>query len=48
MDDWPQMNQAYTAYFAGQRLPTRAAVGVASLPFGLNVEMVGIAHRADS
>ena len=45
MDDWPQMNTAYAAYFGDGPLPTRTAVGVASLPFGLNVEMTAIAHR---
>lgn len=44
MNDWPVMNEAYAEYFNGRELPTRTAVGVASLPFGLNVEMTGIAH----
>lgn len=46
LSEWDAMNDAYAEVLAGHRHPTRTAVGVTSLPFGLSVEMTCIAHRA--
>ncbi len=42
--DWPAMNVVCEQFFTGAR-PTRTAVGVRELPFGLRVEMTVVAHR---
>jgi 2-iminobutanoate/2-iminopropanoate deaminase len=43
--DWPAMNEAYAVFFEGGLAPTRTAVGVSALPFGLCVEMTAVAIR---
>jgi 2-iminobutanoate/2-iminopropanoate deaminase len=48
IDEWPALNEEYAAFFAGGPVPTRTAVGVAQLPFGLRVEMTCIASRSGS
>lgn len=44
--DWPALNEIYGAYLGEDARPTRTAVGVASLPFGLCVEITCIAYKA--
>ncbi|WP_113704387.1 RidA family protein [Nonomuraea lactucae] len=46
IDDWPAMNEVYAAFFEGVRPPTRTAVEVSRLPFGLSLEMTAIAVRS--
>lgn len=45
----PQLNDVYLAYFDGTTLPVRTAVGVAALPLGANLEIdvVAARHNAD-
>ena len=43
MDDWAEMDRVYSRAMNGAR-PTRTAVGVAALPFGLRVEITAVAH----
>jgi 2-iminobutanoate/2-iminopropanoate deaminase len=38
MGDWPQVNEAYAAYFPDSP-PARVAIGVAALPLGARVEI---------
>ncbi|MGC0367214.1 2-iminobutanoate/2-iminopropanoate deaminase [Rhodococcus sp. 27YEA15] len=45
MNDWPRMNEVYASVLGPDARPTRTAIGVASLPFGLNVEMTCVAYR---
>lgn len=45
MDDWAEMDRAYGRAMNGAR-PTRTAVGVAALPFGLRLEITAVAHRS--
>jgi 2-iminobutanoate/2-iminopropanoate deaminase len=45
MDDFPEFNDAYAAYF-GTEPPARATVGVAALPKGARVEVECIAYIA--
>ena len=42
---WPLFNDVYRGYF-GEEPPARAAVGVADLPAGANVEVSCVAWRA--
>lgn len=44
MDDFPEFNDAYGAFFSDEP-PARATVGVAALPKGARVEVECIAHR---
>jgi 2-iminobutanoate/2-iminopropanoate deaminase len=44
LDDWPRMNEAYAAALGESVRPTRTAVGVAALPFGLLVEITAVAY----
>lgn len=46
IEEWGNMNTAYAAYLDGKAHPVRTAVQVADLPFGLQIEMTCIAHRA--
>ncbi|MDI9901673.1 RidA family protein [Rhodococcus sp. IEGM 1409] len=46
IEEWGTMNSEYEKFFANQPLPpTRTAIGVAALPFGLRVEMTCTASR---
>lgn len=45
IDEWGELNEEYAAFFGDGPAPTRTAVGVASLPFGLRVEMTCVANR---
>lgn len=44
MDDFPEFNDAYGAFFSDSP-PARATVGVAALPKGARVEVECVAHR---
>ena len=46
--EWPRMNEAYADVLGEDARPTRTAVGVAELPFGLRIEMTCVAYRADA
>ncbi|MGB3376243.1 MAG: RidA family protein [Microbacterium sp.] len=46
--DWPRMNEAFTEYLGEVIPPTRTAVGVASLAFGLSFELTCVAYRSGS
>ncbi|WP_338760070.1 RidA family protein [Nocardia vulneris] len=47
IDEWAQMNAEYAAFFRDQPMvPTRTAVAVAGLPFGLRVELTCVASRS--
>lgn len=45
IDEWPAMNEAYSAALDGRARPVRTAVQVAALPFGLSLEITAVAHR---
>ncbi len=42
--EWDRMNESWTKFFSGRRVPTRTAIGVAGLPFGMRVEMTAVAR----
>jgi len=44
IDDFAEMNRAYTAFFAEPR-PARTTIGVAALPMGARVEIEMVAVR---
>ncbi len=44
MGDFPLLNAAYAAAFAGHR-PARTTIGVAALPFGAQVEIEVLAYQ---
>ena len=44
MSDFPVLNEAYSAAFAGHR-PARTTIGVAALPFGAKVEIEVLAYQ---
>jgi 2-iminobutanoate/2-iminopropanoate deaminase len=44
LDQFERMNEAYTSYFPGKRLPARTTVGVARLLFGCHIEIECIAR----
>ena len=46
LNDWPAMNTAYEAFLPADARPPRTAVGVASLPFGLALEITAVAYKA--
>lgn len=46
IDDWPKLNTVYAEVLGEKSRPTRTAVGVSQLPFGLSVEMTAIAFGA--
>ena len=46
MDDYAEMNEAYTAAFGDHR-PTRSAFAVAALPIGARVEIEAWAYVGD-
>lgn len=48
ISEWPELNEEYAAFFGDGPVPTRTAVGVAALPFGLRVEMTCVASRRRS
>ena len=43
MNDFVKMNEVYSRYFCGDKLPSRSAVQVAALPKGALVEIEAIA-----
>ena len=43
ISDFAEMNEVYSRYFTGEKLPSRSAVGVAGLPRGASVEIEAIA-----
>lgn len=45
IDEWSAMNEAFSAYLGGRARPVRSTVEVSALPFGLRVEIAGVAHR---
>ena len=46
ISEWPLLNEEYAAFFADHPTPpTRTALEVAALPFGLRVEMTCVASR---
>lgn len=48
IDDYPELNEIYTEFFArhaGDHRPARSAVEVAALPIGAVVEVEAWAHR---
>jgi 2-iminobutanoate/2-iminopropanoate deaminase len=45
--DWGKVNAAYAAYFEGMDPPARAAVGVAALPKGAQVEIEAVVALPD-
>jgi 2-iminobutanoate/2-iminopropanoate deaminase len=47
MDDWPLLNEIYGAYFT-EEPPARAAVAVADMPAGSNVEITCVAWHEDA
>lgn len=47
LEDWAQMNEIYADVLGPDIRPTRTAVGVTSLPFGLSVEMTCVAYQGD-
>jgi 2-iminobutanoate/2-iminopropanoate deaminase len=47
MDDWPLLNEIYRGYFTAEP-PARAAVAVADMPGGCNVEITCVAWRDDA
>lgn len=47
LSEWARMNDAYAEFFPEGPRPTRTAVGVRELPFGLTLEMTAVAYRAD-
>ena len=44
MGDFPVLNEAYSAAFAGHR-PARTTIGVAALPFGAKVEIEVLVYQ---
>lgn len=42
--DWPLLNEICIEAMGPACRPTRTAVGVATLPFGLSLEMTGVAY----
>lgn len=44
LSQWPQMNEVYAEVLGSASRPTRTAVGVAALPFGLRVEITAVAY----
>ncbi|MFE4194584.1 RidA family protein [Paenarthrobacter sp. NPDC056912] len=48
LEDWARMNEIYADVLGPRIRPTRTAIGVSSLPFGLSVEMTCIAYREDA
>ncbi len=44
LGDWPQLNEICIEVMGAQCRPTRTAVGVATLPFGLSLEMTAVAY----
>lgn len=46
IDDWPKLNAVYAEVLGVNSRPTRTAVGVSQLPFGLSVEMTAVAFGA--
>ena len=46
MADYAELNELYTAFFAGH-LPARSAVAVSELPFGALIEMEAWVHVPD-
>lgn len=42
--DWPQLNEICIDAMGPECRPTRTAVGVATLPFGLSLEMTAVAY----
>jgi len=47
MSDFARMNEVYARYFTGEKLPSRSAIGVASLPKGALVEIEAVALAQD-
>ncbi|MFJ7215041.1 RidA family protein [Amycolatopsis sp. NPDC098790] len=47
MADWPLLNEIYAPYFEVEP-PARAAVAVADMPAGLNIEITCVAWRDDA
>lgn len=45
MEDWPALNTVYAEFMGPDTRPPRTAVGVASLPFGLTVEIAAVAYK---
>lgn len=44
LGDWPQLNEICIDAMGEDCRPTRTAVGVATLPFGLSLEMTAVAY----
>lgn len=44
LSEWDEMDAAYRRFFGDRPLPTRTAVGVAALPFGIRLEMTATAY----
>lgn len=44
LGDWPQLNEVCIDAMGPECRPTRTAVGVATLPFGLSLELTAVAY----
>lgn len=47
LTEWPRMNEIYAEDLGASSRPTRTAVEVAALPFGLKIEMTAVAYADD-